>query len=59
MRPKHLKALAWAVKEAAAWRGALQGHPDPDALVEFDKSLATAREALALLRQANAQPRKA
>jgi hypothetical protein len=51
LRHKHVKALQRAVAEAACWRGNLIGNPDPYPLEEFDKHIATAREALKIVRQ--------
>lgn len=39
-------ALAWAVREAASWRGYHTGNPDTAALEVFDACLKRAREAL-------------
>lgn len=51
MRDKHIKALAWAVEEAAAWRGYFTGNPDPEPLVEFDKRVKAAKDALTAIRK--------
>lgn len=47
VRHKHIKALRRAVSEAALWRGTMTGNPDTTALDEFDRFIATAKEALA------------
>lgn len=46
--PRHVKALARAVKEAKAWRGALT---DEAKIEEFDRFIATAQEALKRVRE--------
>jgi hypothetical protein len=51
LRHKHVKALTRAVWEAEAWRGQLVGNPDPRPLEEFDRFIATAREALKVVKQ--------
>ena len=54
------RALRWAVREAAGWRGSLVGNPDPHPLVEFDALVATAKAALKSLEEQSraGQPRK-
>lgn len=49
LRPKHLKALRRAVREAECWRGAIIGNPDTTELDKFDKFIATAKEAVSIL----------
>lgn len=47
---RQLSALAWAVEEAAGWRGALT---DPEARAVFDAGIATARDAVRTVREMN------
>lgn len=42
--------LRAAVSEAAGWRGALVGNPDPVPLAQFDARIKETRRALAKLR---------
>lgn len=49
--PRHVKALAWAVREAEAWRGNLVGNPDPRPLAAFDAQVKQAKEALKIVRE--------
>ena len=51
MKPKHIKALAQAVRLAAGWRGEVVGHPAPSQLEAFDTFVKTAKEAMKELRQ--------
>jgi hypothetical protein len=46
MTLNHLLALSWAINHAAETRGELTGHPDPEALTDFDEMVRIAREAL-------------
>ena len=57
LRPKHVKALAWAISEAKAWRGSLTGHPDPQVLEAFDKMVADAKEGLREVKDLLPEPR--
>lgn len=40
------RVLAWAVREAAIWRGSMIGNPDPIPLLEFDKKVYNAKQVL-------------
>lgn len=44
---KHIENLTWAVGEAATWRGSIPEEAWP----EFDSWIASAREAVQLLKQ--------
>jgi hypothetical protein len=46
-----IKYLSWAVREAAAWRGALTGNPDHGPLEAFDSNIRQCKEALRELRE--------
>lgn len=46
MTINHILALSWAINKAAETRGELTGHPDPEALTDFDQMVRIAREAL-------------
>lgn len=48
-----IRLLAWCVRDAASWRGALTGNPDPRPLALFDRRIERSREALRKLRQLN------
>ncbi len=48
---RDISALAWAVEQAAVWRGLHTG--DDDAVAAFDKKVAAARDALKKLRAMN------
>jgi hypothetical protein len=51
MRPYQIRALKWAVENAAFWRGALVGNPDPKPLAKFDRQVEKARSALKEVRR--------
>lgn len=51
--PRDVKALARAVREAEAWRGAMG--PDSRQLEEFDQFIKKARQALKIVRELAAQ----
>lgn len=52
IRAKHIKALAFAVREAEGWRGSMTGNPDPEPLREFDARIKEMKEALRVVRAA-------
>lgn len=45
MTLEQLLALSWAINRAAETRGELTGHPDPEALTDFDEMVRIARDA--------------
>lgn len=54
MKQKHIKALAWAVKEAEYWREIIKGIANHgDMLAIYDKQVAVCKEALKELRREN------
>lgn len=53
--PRHVRALARAVKEAESWRGSLVGNPDPQPLEDFDVFIAEAKEAMRIVRELGRQ----
>lgn len=56
VRPKHLKQLAWAVQQAAAWYGFHVGDPDDPDAQWFKDEMHETREALRAVRKAANRP---
>lgn len=50
-----IKALTWAVSQAASWRGTMTGNPDPQPLAEFDAYITLCRGALRRARNTKKQ----
>ena len=50
LRDKHVKALRRAIYDAQVWRGSMVGNPDTSQLEKFDRYIATAKEALKVVR---------
>lgn len=55
LSPRHVKALARALREAKTWRGTLVGNPDTGPLEEFDRFIATANEGMQIVRELGRQ----
>jgi hypothetical protein len=55
LSPRHVKALARALREASTWRGTLVGNPDTGPLEEFDRFIATAKEGMQIVRELGRQ----
>lgn len=51
LQAKHIKALAWAVREAKTWRGALIGAASQRDINDFDKKIKDAENGLRILRR--------
>jgi hypothetical protein len=52
-----LRALSWALEEAAGWRGSLVGNPDTTDLEQFDLRVKIATAALKKVRRINRELR--
>jgi len=51
LQAKHIKAIAWAIREAKSWRGTLIGAVPQTQINEFDKKIRDAESGLRILRR--------
>lgn len=51
LQAKHIKALAWAIREAKSWRGAMIGAASERDVLEFDRKIKEAENGLRILRR--------